>query len=73
MSEAEAAENPVCAVLASFDMANARSLNAVLFEAARYACRFKSDEENPTLVERIREALINKVGKRPSGLILSLR
>ena len=62
LSEAEAAENPVCAVLASFDMANARSLNAVLFEASRYACRFKSDEEQPTLVERVRDRLINKVG-----------
>ena len=62
LTEDEAEENPVCAVLASFDMANARSLNAVLFEATRYACWFKSDENQPTLVERIRERLVNKVG-----------
>ena len=62
LTEADAEENPVCAVLASFDMANARSLNAVLFEATRYACWFKSNEDQPTLVERVRERLVDKVG-----------
>ena len=73
LSDAEAVENPVCAVLASFDMANARSLNAVLFEASRYACWFKSEEEQPTLVERIREKLINKVGSDQAADLITLQ
>ena len=62
LGETDAAENPICAVLASFDMANARSLSAVFFEAARYACRFKTDDNRPTLAERIRDRLVSKVG-----------
>lgn len=62
LDESDATENPVCAVLASFDMANARSLNAVFFEAARYACRFKGREEDPTLSDRLRDRLIERVG-----------
>lgn len=62
LSESDADENPVCAILASFDMANARSLNAVFFEAARYACRFRTGEDQPTLVERIRARLVDQIG-----------
>lgn len=54
-------EHPVCAVLASFDMANARSLAAVFFEATRYACRFSIGDQ-PTLAERLRARLIERVG-----------
>jgi hypothetical protein len=57
----DAEEHPVCAMLASFDMANARSLAAVFFEATRYACRF-SIEGHPTLAERLRARLIERVG-----------
>ncbi|MXX28051.1 MAG: hypothetical protein F4Z82_21740 [Caldilineaceae bacterium SB0668_bin_21] len=62
LSAADADENPVCAVLASFDMATARSLNAVFFEAARYACRFRTAEDQPTLAERIRDRLVDRTG-----------
>lgn len=62
LDEQDANENPMCAVLASFDMANIRSLNAVFFEAARYACRFAATADDPTLAERIRAKLIEKVG-----------
>ena len=62
LSTADADENPVCAVLASFDMANARSLNAVFFEAARYACRFRTAEDQPTLAERIRARFVDQTG-----------
>ena len=62
LSVSDADENPVCAVLASFDMANARSLNAVFFEAARYACRFRTSEDQPTLAERIRARLVDQTG-----------
>ena len=59
LEDEDAEEHPLCAVLASFDMANARSLNAVFYEAARYACRFKRTEESPTLAERLRNRLID--------------
>ncbi len=59
LEEEDADEHPLCAVLASFDMANARSLNAVFYEAARYACRFKRDDETPTLAERLRNRLVD--------------
>ncbi len=62
LDQEDAAENPMCAVLASFDMANARSLNAVFYEAARYACRFTKDSGEPTVAERIRQKLQEKVG-----------
>lgn len=57
----DAEENAICAVLSSFDMANARSLAAVFFEATRYACRF-SVKGQPTLAERLRARLIERVG-----------
>ena len=62
LEEEDADEHPLCAVLASFDMANARSLNAVFYEAARYACRFRSTSETPTLAERLRDRLIDRHG-----------
>ena len=43
LDDTDAAENPVCAVLASFDMANTRSLNAVFFVAAQYASRLQDE------------------------------
>ena len=62
LEEEDANEHPICAVLASFDMANARSLNAVFYEAARYACRFRRGSESPTLAERLHERLVEKAG-----------
>ena len=58
LDDEDADEHPLCAVLASFDMANARSLNAVFYEAARYACRFRRTEESPTLAERLLTRLV---------------
>ena len=73
LDEAEAEENPVCAVLASFDTANARSLNAVFFDATRYACRFKAAEEQLTLAERIRNRLVDKLGSdEPTELVAAV-
>ena len=70
LDEADAEGSPICAVLASFDMANARSLSAVFFEAARYACRFKTDENQPTLAERIRDRLVDKIGSDKESNLL---
>jgi len=69
LGESDADKDPLCAVLASFDMANARSLNAVFYEAARYACRFRKGSEDKTLAERLHERLSEKVGtQEPAGL-----
>jgi hypothetical protein len=69
LSEADARKDPLCAVLASFDMANARSLNAVFYEAARYACRFRKTDDDQALVERLHTRLAEKVGSdQPSDL-----
>lgn len=57
----DADEHPMAAVLASFDMANARSLSAVFFEAARYACRFRVGA-NPTLATRLHTRLVDRAG-----------
>lgn len=62
LSEADADKDPICAVLASFDMGNARSLNAVFYEAARYACRFRKSPDDQTLAERLHARLAEKVG-----------
>ena len=62
LEKEDANEHPLCAVLASFDMANARSLNAVFYEAARYACRFRCTSDAPTLAERLRDRLIERTG-----------
>jgi hypothetical protein len=52
----------MCAVVASLDMANARSLNAVLYEAALYACLFTMRPDEPTVAERIRQKFRQKIG-----------
>jgi hypothetical protein len=62
LDESDADEHPMCAVLASFDMANARSLNAVFFTATQYACKFRVDDDTPTLAERIHTRLVKQVG-----------
>jgi hypothetical protein len=61
LEESDAEEAPLCAVLASFDMANARSLAAVFFSATTYACRFRIGDE-PTLAARLRARLVQKLG-----------
>ena len=62
LEDEDADEHPLCAVLASFDMANARSLNAVFYEAVRYACRFRRTSDALTLAERLHEKLVRVAG-----------
>lgn len=71
LDESDAEENLICAVLASFDMANARSLNAVFYEAARYGCRFRSSPQHPTLAERIRGRLVQQLGSEKTEDLMS--
>jgi hypothetical protein len=69
LSEADAEKDPLCAVLASFDMANARSLNAVFYEAARYACRFRKNANERTLAERLHQRFAENLGTTETTLL----
>ena len=71
LDDTDAAENPVCAVLASFDMANVRSLNAIFFEAARYASRFRTGDDHPTLAERVRDRIIARIGSDEESTLVA--
>lgn len=61
LDDNDADDHPLAAVLSSFDMANARSLSAVFFEGARYACRFHVGD-NPTLATRLYQRLVERAG-----------
>lgn len=58
LDEEDAAEEPICGLLTSFDTAQIRSLSAALFTAVEYATDFRADDAGPTLVQRLREALV---------------
>jgi hypothetical protein len=51
-------------------MANARSLSAVFFEAARYACRFHVGD-NPTLATRLYHRLVERTGTTDQDLLIA--
>lgn len=61
LDDEDADEAPLAAMLASFDMANARSLAAVFYEATRHACRFHVADE-PTLARRLYDRLCQRTG-----------
>jgi hypothetical protein len=61
LSADDAAEEPMCAVLTSFDMAGIGSLNAALFAATEYATDFAHAGE-PTLAQRLRARLVEYAG-----------
>lgn len=62
LDEAEAAEAPIAGLLTSFDTAKIRSLAAALFTAVEYATDFRNDDGDPTLVERLRDRLVERAG-----------
>lgn len=68
LEDADADEHPVCAVLASFDMDNARSLAAVFFAATSYACRFRIGNE-PTLAGRLHARLVERLGTNDPAVL----
>lgn len=57
MEEADAEENPVCALLSSFDTAATKNLNSLFFSAVEYAADFRLSDEDLTLYERLYERL----------------
>jgi hypothetical protein len=69
LDESDAAEEPIAAVLAAFDMASARSLNAVFYEAARFACRFSAYADEPTVAMRLRQRLVDRAGSSEATVL----
>lgn len=57
----DAAEEPMCAVLTSFDTGNIETLNEALFAAAEYATDFAHGSD-PTLAQRLRARLVERAG-----------
>ncbi|RWQ29929.1 hypothetical protein [Mesorhizobium sp.] len=62
MEESDALENPVCALLASFDTASTKNLNSLLFSTVEYGADFRLHDDDPTLYERLYERLCAVAG-----------
>jgi hypothetical protein len=62
LDEDDAADAPICGILTSFDTAHIRSLSAALFTAVEYATDFKETDDQPTLVQRLRARLVDRIG-----------
>jgi hypothetical protein len=62
MEEGDAEENPVCALLASFDTASTKNLNSLFFSAVEYGADFRLHDDDPTLYERLYERLCAVAG-----------
>jgi hypothetical protein len=62
MNESDAQENPVCALLASFDTAVTKNLNSLFFSAVEYGTDFRLHDHDPTLYERLYERLCAVAG-----------
>lgn len=72
MEEGDAEENPVCALLASFDTAATKNLNSLFFSAVEYGADFRLHDDDPTLYERLYERLCTVAGTDDT-MILSER
>lgn len=69
LDDDDAEEAPICGILTSFDTAHIRSLSAALFTAVEYATDFKETDDQPTLVQRLRARLVDRVGsEEPTAL-----
>jgi hypothetical protein len=62
MEESDAQENPVCALLASYDTATTKNLNSLFFSAVEYATDFRLHDQDPTLYERLYERFCTVTG-----------
>lgn len=62
MEESDAEENPICALLASFDTAATKNLNSLFFSAVEYGTDFRLHNDEPTLYERLYERLCTVAG-----------
>jgi hypothetical protein len=62
LDEGDADEEPICALLTSFDTAQIRSLSAALFTAVEYAVDFRVDDNQLTLAQKLRGRLVRRAG-----------
>src|SRR3954469_5785205 len=62
MEESDADQNPVCALLASFDTASTKNLNSLFFSAVEYGTDFRLHDDDPTLYQRLYERLCAVAG-----------
>jgi hypothetical protein len=62
LDKSDAEENPVCALLASFDMVATKNLNTLFFSAVEYGTDFRLHDEDPTLYERLYARLCTVTG-----------
>jgi hypothetical protein len=62
LDESDSAENPICALLASFDTAITKNLNSLFFSAVEYGADFRLHDGDPTLYERLYERLYSVAG-----------
>jgi hypothetical protein len=62
MEESDAKDNPICALLCSFDTASTKNLNSLFFSAVEYGTDFRLRDGDPTLYERLYERLRAVVG-----------
>ncbi len=62
MEESDAEDNPICALLASFDTASTKNLNSLFFSAVEYGTDFRRHDGEPTLYERLYERLCAVAG-----------
>ncbi len=57
LEESDADDNPVCALLASFDTSSNKTLNSLFFSAVEYATDFRLHPSDSTLYQRLYERL----------------
>ncbi|MFF2702019.1 hypothetical protein ACFVUQ_27115 [Streptomyces cyaneofuscatus] len=69
LDDEDAAENPICSLVTSFDTAQVRSLGAALFAAVEYGVKFRTLEE-PPLAQRLRQELIDRIGTDDQRVLL---
>lgn len=62
MDASDAEENPVCALLASFDTSSRKNLNALFFSAVEYGTDFRLHDSDPTLYEQLYGRLCSVAG-----------
>lgn len=69
LDESDAADNPICALLASFDTAATKNLNSLLFSAVEYGTDFCLHDGDPTLYERLYQRLCDVAGTDDTNVL----
>lgn len=69
LDESDAAENPICALLASFDTAVTKNLNSLFFSAVEYGTDAQLHDDAPTLYERLYDQLCHVAGTSDTAVL----